>query len=39
LSTSDPARLDSLRQAVQSGNYNVAADAVAGAIIDAHINE
>lgn len=39
LSTSDPQRLEQLRLAVQSGKYEVSADAVAKAIIDHHARE
>ena len=39
LSTSDPQRLEQLRLAVQSGKYEVSADAVAKAIIDHHTRE
>ncbi|HTW66164.1 MAG TPA: flagellar biosynthesis anti-sigma factor FlgM [Bryobacteraceae bacterium] len=39
LSANDPARIDELRLAVQSGTYNVSAEAVAGAIVDAHLTE
>jgi flagellar biosynthesis anti-sigma factor FlgM len=39
LTASDPARIESLRAAVQSGNYNISAEAVAGAIVDAHLSE
>lgn len=39
LATNDPQRLERLRLAVQSGKYDVSADAVAKAIIDAHYSE
>jgi anti-sigma28 factor (negative regulator of flagellin synthesis) len=39
LSTQDPSRVDQLRLEVQSGKYDVAAQAVASAIIDAHLTE
>jgi len=39
LSTSDPQRLEQLRLAVQSGKYEVPAEAVAKAIIDHHTGE
>jgi flagellar biosynthesis anti-sigma factor FlgM len=39
LSTSDPKRLEQLRLAVQSGKYEVSAEAVANAIIDHHTRE
>ena len=39
LSATDPARIEQLRLDVQSGKYNVSAEAVAGAIIDAHLTE
>lgn len=39
LSTSDPQRLEQLRLAVQSGKYEVPAEAVAKAIIDHHTRE
>jgi len=39
LSTSDPQRLEQLRLAVQSGKYEVSAEAVANAIIDHHTRE
>lgn len=39
LSKSDPQRLEQLRLAVQSGKYDVPAEAVAKAIIDQHILE
>jgi anti-sigma28 factor (negative regulator of flagellin synthesis) len=35
----DPARVEQLRLQVQSGNYNVSANAVASALIEAHVNE
>ena len=39
LSARDPQRLEQLRLEVQSGKYNVSPDAVAKAIIDAHLKE
>ena len=39
LSARDPQRLEQLRLEVQSGKYDVSADAVAQAIIDAHLKE
>ncbi|HTC32291.1 MAG TPA: flagellar biosynthesis anti-sigma factor FlgM [Bryobacteraceae bacterium] len=39
LSTTDPARIEQLRLDVQSGKYNVSAEAVARSIIDAHLTE
>ena len=39
LSASDPQRLEQLRLAVQSGKYEVPAEAVAKAIIDHHTRE
>ena len=39
LSTGDPQRLEQLRLAVQSGKYEVPAEAVANAIIDHHTRE
>jgi flagellar biosynthesis anti-sigma factor FlgM len=39
LSTGDPKRLEQLRLAVQSGKYEVSAEAVANAIIDHHTRE
>ena len=39
LSTGDPQRLEQLRLAVQSGKYDVPAEAVAKAIIDHHTRE
>jgi flagellar biosynthesis anti-sigma factor FlgM len=39
LSTGDPQRLEQLRLAVQSGKYEVPAEAVAKAIIDHHTRE
>jgi anti-sigma28 factor (negative regulator of flagellin synthesis) len=39
LSTGDPQRLEQLRLAVQSGKYEVSAEAVAKAIIDHHTGE
>lgn len=39
LATKNPQRLEQLRLEVQSGNYNVSAEAVANAIIDAHTRE
>ena len=39
LAATDPGRIDQLRLQVQSGNYNVSAQAVANALIDAHLSE
>ena len=39
LSATDPARIEQLRLDVQSGKYNVSAEAVASSIIDAHLTE
>ena len=39
LATPDPGRIDQLRLQVQSGSYHVPAQAVASALIDAHLNE
>ena len=39
LSTRDPQRLEQLRLEVQSGKYEASAEAVAKAIIEAHLNE
>lgn len=39
LTVSDPQRIEQLRLEVQSGKYNVSADALAKSIIDAHLNE
>jgi flagellar biosynthesis anti-sigma factor FlgM len=39
LSAGDPQRLEQLRLAVQSGKYEVSAEAVAKAIIDHHTGE
>jgi len=39
LSSRDPQRLEQLRLEVQSGKYNVSAEAVAKAIIEAHRKE
>jgi anti-sigma28 factor (negative regulator of flagellin synthesis) len=39
LSTRDPARIEQLRLEVQSGNYDVPAESVARAIMDAHLIE
>ncbi len=35
----DSSRIEQLRLDVQSGKYNVPADAVAGAIVDAHLTD
>lgn len=35
----DPSRIEQLRLAVQSGHYDVSAEAVASAIVDAHLTE
>lgn len=37
LSAADPGRIEELRLQVQSGSYNVSAETVANAIIDAHL--
>jgi flagellar biosynthesis anti-sigma factor FlgM len=39
LAPPDSGRVEELRLQVQSGSYNVAADAVANALIDAHLND
>jgi len=39
LSSRDPQRLEQLRLEVESGKYSVSAEAVAKAIIDAHLKE
>jgi anti-sigma28 factor (negative regulator of flagellin synthesis) len=39
LSLRDPQRLEQLRLKVQSGNYDVSAEAVAKAFIDAHLKD
>jgi len=39
LSSSDPARLEQLRLQVQSGNYQVAPQALANSIINSHLKE
>ena len=39
LSAPDPGRIEQLRLQVQSGNYEVSAQAVAGALIQAHLKE
>jgi anti-sigma28 factor (negative regulator of flagellin synthesis) len=39
LAARDPDRIEQLRLEVQSGNYKMSADAVARAIIDAHLKE
>ncbi len=39
LSASDPTRIEQLRLEVQSGKYDVSAEAVASSIIDAHLTE
>jgi len=39
LSTQNSSRIEQLRLEVQSGKYNVSADAVAKAIVDAHLTE
>jgi len=39
LSSHDPQRLEHLRLQVQSGKYDVSADAVARSIIDAHLKD
>jgi flagellar biosynthesis anti-sigma factor FlgM len=37
LAAPDPGRIEQLRLQVESGNYEVPAQAIAGAIIDAHL--
>jgi len=39
LAAPDPGRIDQLRLDVQSGNYDVSAQAVANAVIAAHLKE
>jgi len=39
LAAPDPQRIEQLRLAVESGKYDVSADAVAKAIVEAHIRE
>ena len=39
LSTPDPKRIEQLKLAVESGKYDVSAEAVAQAIIDSHLRE
>jgi anti-sigma28 factor (negative regulator of flagellin synthesis) len=39
LTTPDADRIEQLRLQVQSGNYDVSADALAAAIIDSHLKE
>jgi flagellar biosynthesis anti-sigma factor FlgM len=39
LSATDPARIEQLRLEVQSGKYDVPAEALASAIVDAHLTE
>jgi anti-sigma28 factor (negative regulator of flagellin synthesis) len=39
LTKPDPGRVDQLRLQVQSGGYNVPAQALANALIDAHLKE
>ena len=39
LAAPDPKRIEQLRAAVESGTYQVSAEAVAKAIVDAHIGE
>jgi anti-sigma28 factor (negative regulator of flagellin synthesis) len=39
LAGNDPARVEQLRLQVQSGTYNVSANTVASALIEAHLNE
>jgi len=39
LAAPDPKRIEQLRAAVESGTYQVSAEAVARAIVDAHIGE
>ncbi|MGA2880384.1 MAG: flagellar biosynthesis anti-sigma factor FlgM [Bryobacteraceae bacterium] len=39
LSAPEPGRIEELRLQVQSGSYEVSAQSVANALIDAHLNE
>jgi len=39
LTASDPQRIEQLRLEVQSGKYNVSAEALAKSIIDSHLKE
>jgi anti-sigma28 factor (negative regulator of flagellin synthesis) len=39
LAAPDPGRIEQLRMEVQSGSYDVSAQAVANAVIDAHLSE
>jgi flagellar biosynthesis anti-sigma factor FlgM len=39
LASPDPGRIEQLRLQVQSGSYDVSAQAVANALIDAHLKE
>jgi anti-sigma28 factor (negative regulator of flagellin synthesis) len=39
LAAPDPGRIEQLRLEVQSGSYDVSAQAVANALIEAHLNE
>jgi anti-sigma28 factor (negative regulator of flagellin synthesis) len=39
LAAPDPGRIEQLRLQVQSGSYNVSAQTVANALIDAHLKE
>ena len=39
LTASDPQRIEQLRLEVQSGKYNVSADALAKSIVDSHLKE
>jgi anti-sigma28 factor (negative regulator of flagellin synthesis) len=39
LAAQNPSRIEQLRLEVQSGRYDVSADAVASAIVDAHLTE
>jgi flagellar biosynthesis anti-sigma factor FlgM len=39
LAAADPGRIEQLRLQVQSGSYDISAQAVANALIDAHLNE
>jgi anti-sigma28 factor (negative regulator of flagellin synthesis) len=39
LAAPDPGRIEQLRLEVQSGSYDVSAQAVAKALIDAHLSE
>jgi len=39
LAAADPSRIEQLRAAVESGTYQVPAEAIAKAIVDAHLGE